>query len=224
MKKKAIGVLIMKNYYEILELSPNASSEVIEKTYKVLAKKYHPDLQPADKKKESEEHFKLISEAYEVLSNPEKKKEYDQTLENERIRNQSQNQRQNRSTSYTASMNQEDILRKEQEEFLKNHRQQAIRQNIEYAQKKAYADVYNQTLRDMGYKLKFKKTWKDYLSILITILVLIVIFLIIWFIPYTHNLLVNLYENNKAIQILVTTVVSIFTGFWNAIVSFFHFS
>ena len=41
--------IIMKNYYEILEVSENASSEVIERAYKVLAKKYHPDTWPRDK-------------------------------------------------------------------------------------------------------------------------------------------------------------------------------
>ena len=67
----------MKNYYEILEVSENASFEVIEKAYRTLAKKYHPDANP-DNKKEAEEKFKEVSEAYETLSNPQKRKMYDQ--------------------------------------------------------------------------------------------------------------------------------------------------
>ena len=69
-----------KNYYEILEIDRNASPEIIDKAYKTLAKKYHPDLQDEAHKKESEEKFKIINEAYQVLSNPEQKDLYDQKL------------------------------------------------------------------------------------------------------------------------------------------------
>lgn len=74
----------MKDYYEILEVSKNASQEIIEKAYKVLAKKYHPDLQEEQNKKIAEEKMKLINEAYEILSNDNKRKEYDIELENEK--------------------------------------------------------------------------------------------------------------------------------------------
>ena len=70
-----------KNYYEILEVDRNASPEIIEKAYKTLAKKYHPDLQDDIHKKEAEETFKMINEAYETLSNPEQRSLYDQKLE-----------------------------------------------------------------------------------------------------------------------------------------------
>lgn len=71
----------MKNYYDELEVNKNASKEVIEKVYKILAKKYHPDMNQGDAKQEAEEKFKKISEAYEVLSNEEKRKKYDLELE-----------------------------------------------------------------------------------------------------------------------------------------------
>ena len=67
----------MKNYYEILEVNENASKEVIDKAYKVLAKKYHPDLQEEKNKKAAEEKIKSLNEAYEILSNPQKKQAYD---------------------------------------------------------------------------------------------------------------------------------------------------
>ena len=70
-----------KNYYEILEVDRNASPEIIEKAHKTLAKKYHPDLQDHIHKKEAEETFKMINEAYETLSNPEQRSLYDQKLE-----------------------------------------------------------------------------------------------------------------------------------------------
>lgn len=71
----------MKNYYDELEVSKKASKEVIEKVYKVLAKKYHPDTTNEIDKQVAEEKFKIISEAYEILSDEEKRKNYDIELE-----------------------------------------------------------------------------------------------------------------------------------------------
>ncbi|MDD4067118.1 MAG: DnaJ domain-containing protein [Clostridia bacterium] len=70
------------NLYEILEVSPNASTEVIEKAYKTLAKKYHPDTYKADKRYASS-MIKKINNAYDILSNEEKRKEYDEQLKYE---------------------------------------------------------------------------------------------------------------------------------------------
>jgi len=67
-----------KNYYDILGVNKDNSFDEIKKIYKKLALKYHPDLAPDDKKKEYEEMFKEMSEAYAVLSDPEKRKQYDQ--------------------------------------------------------------------------------------------------------------------------------------------------
>lgn len=64
-----------RDYYELLGLDKNASEDQIKKAYKNLAKKYHPDLNPGNK--ESEAKFKEINEAYETLSNPQKKANYD---------------------------------------------------------------------------------------------------------------------------------------------------
>lgn len=64
-----------KDYYEILDVSKNATEEDIKKAYRKLALKYHPDRNPNNK--EAEERFKEISEAYAVLSDKEKRKQYD---------------------------------------------------------------------------------------------------------------------------------------------------
>ena len=64
------------NYYDVLSIDKNASLDEIKKAYRKLAIKWHPDKNP-NNKEESEEKFKLISEAYSVLSDPEKKTEYD---------------------------------------------------------------------------------------------------------------------------------------------------
>lgn len=65
-----------RDYYEVLGVSKNATAEEIKKAYRQKAIQYHPDKNPGDK--ESEEKFKEAAEAYEVLSNPEKKQRYDQ--------------------------------------------------------------------------------------------------------------------------------------------------
>ncbi len=65
-----------KDYYKILGVNKDATTEEIKKTYRKLAMKYHPDRNPDNK--EAEEKFKEITEANEVLSDPEKRKKYDQ--------------------------------------------------------------------------------------------------------------------------------------------------
>jgi molecular chaperone DnaJ len=67
-----------RDYYEILGLNKSANVDEIKKTYRTLALKFHPDRVPAEQKKEAEEKFKEISEAYAVLSDTEKRKMYDQ--------------------------------------------------------------------------------------------------------------------------------------------------
>lgn len=65
----------MRDYYEILSIQKDATQDEIKKAYRTLAKKYHPDLNPNDS--EAEQKFKDVNEAYEVLSDPEKRQRYD---------------------------------------------------------------------------------------------------------------------------------------------------
>ena len=170
----------MKNYYEILEVNENASQDVIARVYKMLAKKYHPDLNP-DNPKEAEAKFKEVSEAYEVLSDETKRKEYDNKLAFYR---QAQTQANNQQSSYNyTSSNQGSVQyyenvgsngRMSSQEYINRIKQQ-------YAQdrQKAYNDAYVDAMKKMGYRVVYKKTFKEKLIEIRDIFLTIVIFIIL---------------------------------------------
>lgn len=219
----------MKKYYEILEINEKASQEVIEKVYKVLVKKYHPDLQEnAREKAKYEEKIKEINEAYEVLSDEAKRKEYDAKLELEKQKQESYSRkinnsnnvqsnninnnsapnsqytnmnynsanRQTNSNSYNNQFEQEQ--QKAQEQFEKQ-----FQQDYQNAVNKAYHDAYVQDLKNRGYRIKYKKTKKDYLRSLIALLITIGIILLIANIPFVQNYFKDMYNNNNAFKSIV---------------------
>ena len=65
----------IEDYYQVLNVKRDASLDEIKKAYRKMARKYHPDVNPGDK--QSEERFKKISQAYDVLSDPKKREIYD---------------------------------------------------------------------------------------------------------------------------------------------------
>lgn len=79
----------MNNYYKDLEISENANNDEIKKSYRKLSMKYHPDKNPNNK--ESEEKFKVIAHAYEILSDESKKREYDSMRKNPFMNNMNMN-------------------------------------------------------------------------------------------------------------------------------------
>ena len=73
---------ILTDYYEDLQISPNADNETLERVYRLLAKRYHPD----NGQTGSVERFDLITQAYQILSKPEKRAAYDATYEEAKAR------------------------------------------------------------------------------------------------------------------------------------------
>ena len=78
-----------KDYYKILEVHPEASLDVIRKAYKTLASRYHPDRHIPARKKWGEEKFKELSEAYHILSDPIKRRNYDRDGYSEQLAKES---------------------------------------------------------------------------------------------------------------------------------------
>lgn len=203
----------MKNYYEILEVNESASEETINKVYKFLAKKYHPDTNP-DNKEFAEAKFKEISEAYEILSNSKKRASYDAELKEYKA-------------SQTPSVNYEDyenlknycielenkinylqqyssnLKNQANVEPQKNYNQtvnqaynDAVNQSYNDAVNQAYNDAYINTLKNLGYKIRYKKTFKDYfkgfISLILTAIIICIIAYICWQIPTVRNYLKDL--------------------------------
>ena len=205
------------NLYEILEVSENASMETINKIYKIQAKRYHPDLQTneADKLK-AEEKMKQINDAYSVLSDEQKRKEYDQNLEQER---EIKRQQDEQNIINNVARNYSEAQRGEQTNNTVNNNSNVQNNTVYYKPRnnesnnnqkvyteKDYIRDYNKKLRRFRMQL-FGKNIKDNLKALG---IMFIIILIIWFFPPTHNFIVNLYEENIVLQTLVDIIKKIF--------------
>jgi curved DNA-binding protein CbpA len=200
----------LKNYYEILEVSEKASKEIIEKAYKVLAKKYHPDMN-IDNPKEAAEKFKEISEAYEVLCDNTKRAELDEFL------SQNRGNFVKEKIVYRDVYKSEPIFNKNKEnvneytinEYKNEYKEKQKQIEIEYERKRAYNDAYIKALKDMGYKIIYKRTFKDYLKSLLAGIILIFIIWLIFVIPITHDYFENLISQNKIGSIIINTIKNI---------------
>ncbi len=207
----------MKTLYEILEVSETASKEIIEKAYKVLAKKYHPDLQPIEQKEEAEKIMKQINEAYNVLIDETKRKAYDTQLKEEREAKIEKN-----SSYYNNEENQNTQYQNMQEELKRrNEIERKMQNEIKQQYEQKYQEAYEGYLRRLGYKIKYKWTWKNYRDFLIAILIIIAICICLWVFPPTHNIIMNFYESNSIIKTIVQVIGKILLGIWNGICSIF---
>lgn len=200
-----------KNYYDILQINRNASPEIIEKAYKTLAKKYHPDLQLEENKKQAEEILKQINKAYEILSDSDKKQAYDNSLREQEI--QSKIDASNSSLQNELRYRQQqELLHQQQKQFqeqLQREQNLAYQQQLEQARQKAYHDAYIQDLKNRGYKIRYKKSLKDYIKSLITILCTLLVLFLLWQIPFIKNFFINIYLQNE----LIHSICDIFLNF-----------
>lgn len=180
----------MKNYYEILEVNRLASSEVIEKAYRVLVQKYHPDKQQGIAKTYCENKMQEINEAYEVLSNPFLKEQYDAEIQKEEI---------GRNKIYQGQQNfyqeqQEEIEQEQQEQqniFNRRKRKNKIDNSEEVYRVGTFSAIV--ALSKKLFKNRFSMdnfeapSKKGIIAVILTIIIVIIIGVILWFIPFTNS-------------------------------------
>lgn len=174
----------MKNYYEILEVNPKASKEVIEKAYRVLAKKYHPDLYIGEKKEYAERKIKEINAAYNILSDEFLREQYDSELKKQNIE-YTQNYYQGQKKQNIFSNN---YRRESQEKPLKQQRTSKVKVGTLGSMIDLTKQLVNDLARNKEKRRKIKDLTKtDFLAIGLTIIVVILIGIILWFIPFTNG-------------------------------------
>ena len=202
-----------KNYYDILQINKNASPKIIEKAYKVLAKEYHPDLQSDNDKKQAEEILKQINEAYEVLSDPIKRQEYDKTLNDisdDIYTKRNIEEELNRQKEEIELENQlQKQMQAEKQQRLEYERQLQYEKELQNAKQKAYYDAYIQDLKNRGYKIRYKKSLKDYIKLFFILFILFFIIILIIQLPFVKNYFINLYNENEIIHLLVSPFINI---------------
>jgi len=209
----------MKNYYEILEVDKNASPEVIEKAYRALAKKYHPDLQQGQQQYEYAEKMKIINQAYDVLSDNAKRQEYNQKLENERmqkmqndaiVREQQQRIMQE-NYELKQQLNRMGANNKAVDEGTIINMTRILDQQIRAARNQAYHDAYIQDMKNRGYKIRYKHDFKYYLKMIVAIAITILACFIIYQIPPIKKFFAELYNNNAIFQAIVNIFKNTFS-------------
>lgn len=173
--------MVMKDYYGILEVNEKASQEIIEKAYKTLVKKYHPDLYSSVQKRDAEKKLKDINEAYNILSDSFLRSQYDLELQRER----------NNVKTNTYNGNVQNYQKNDSRKGAKNKKQF----KTEYVRKKSnvgtifgIVDLIKEIWSNTPKRIeKRKMNQTDWLAIGLTIIVLLIIGVILWFIPFTNG-------------------------------------
>lgn len=192
----------MKNYYEILEVDKNASEEVIEKAYKTLAKKYHPDLQ---NNSDCQDKMRQINEAYEILSNDFKRREYDEKIKRQSVSIE----------EYNRIIQENNRLKKDLKRVV-NQREMSQNQGRleEMSIMQRYYEQIKKATKQPQMRYERKKTkisLEKIKKIVIYVAILIGIGLVLAIVPFTRKFFINLYNNNVIIKLLVDTIVETFS-------------
>lgn len=174
----------MKDYYEILEVNQKASKEIIEKAYRVLAKKYHPDLYSGEKRKEAEQQLKDINEAYQVLSNTFLREQYDKEITKE-------------VQGYQNSQNPQKLKKNPAKDNRKNTKhtsqKQETRGNHKIGSLMAIVDILKEIFKQRTRKNGSRKLKKeDKIAAVLTVIIMLTLGIILWFIPATNGFIRSL--------------------------------
>lgn len=175
----------MKDYYGILEVNEKASQEIIEKAYRTLVKKYHPDIYSSVEKREAEKKLKDINEAYNILSDNFLRSQYDLELQKQvqASRNIPEENRQTNQQNATPRSNKNTLgnrRKKSKTEYIRNRSDVGT----VFGLLDLIKDLWVNKLEKRERK-KMNKT--DWLAIGLTIVVLLIMGVILWFIPFTNG-------------------------------------
>lgn len=176
----------MKNYYEILEVNPKASQEVIEKAYRVLIRKYHPDLYTGEKQQYAQQMTKDINEAYHILSDDFLREQYNKELEKQQMAKDENNiTQQTRKVTTQTKDNYRQIQQKEEtlSQRMQTHKIGSFGSVIELTK-----EVMHDLKKSKEKRKRIKDmTQNDIMAIVLTIVIVIIIGIILWFIPFTNG-------------------------------------
>lgn len=191
----------MKNYYEILEVDKNASEEVIEKAYKTLAKKYHPDLQ---NNSNSQNKMQQINEAYEILSNDFKRREYDEKIQKQSVSVE----------EYNKIIQENNRLKQDLQKVITNNNISNLNQidSLQFA-RRYYSKIKRASEQpQIQYnRKKINVSFEKIKRLIIYILILFVIGILLATIPVSRNFFINLYNTNTAIKLIVDIIIGTFS-------------
>ena len=200
----------MKDYYGILEVNEKASPEIIEKAYRTLVKKYHPDLYSSIEKIEAEKKLKDINEAYNILSDSFLRSQYDLELEKERNRIQMNNNAFDQNAFHQNTLNQniqnyqQNVNQKRTENISGNKRKKQKTEYVKNKNKNNVGTIFGlvDLVKDLwankppkGERKKMDKT--DWLAVGLTIVALLILGVILWFIPFTNGWMRQLLFENS---------------------------
>lgn len=177
----------MKNYYDLLEVTPKASKEIIEKAYRVLIKKYHPDLYHGEERIYAENKSRELNEAYRVLSSDFLREQYDLELEKERKFNNENainNNYSKKNNKFDNQKEQSKAPNKKQEKEEKTHKVGTIMSMVDLLK-----EIFKKRNRSEGPR-KLQK--EDKIAAVLTLIIVIVIGVALWFIPFTHSFIRDL--------------------------------
>ena len=189
-----------KNYYNILEVNKNASPEIIKKAYKTLVKKYHPDLQDNNLKAEYEEKIKLINEAFEVLSNSEKRKNYDLNLKQTEFSVEDYNNLINENLKLKNEINYLKNNLINYKNNINNNLNNKINENYNNINKNNFnnsnynKNINNNYSENIRQKYNINSILENVFALFLTVFIFIFIFFILFCIPYTRNFLINFFN------------------------------
>ena len=174
----------MKNYYEILEVNEHASKEIIEKAYRTLVKKYHPDLYSSTQKQLAEQKLRDLNEAYDVLSDDFLRRQYYREFQKEQESKNTEygeNQNQNRNRRNTSWQNKNKKKKKDFDDKMN------VKTNNTVGTFSIVGMLKDLIVQKFRNREKRKLNQTDFLAIGLTVVIVVLIGVALWFIPFTNG-------------------------------------